>query len=175
MRLVLQCLKGEVTNHGQADSDVILNKRGRRKKRDETKDDLTGDNLKQYEADIEVMNLILIFIPNEIYNYVDSCQTAKDMWPRVKHLMQGTELTNVDRETRFNNKFDQFTAKARESLMTVYNCFSQLMNDLIRNKIELPNVTINTKFLNCLQPEWYKYVTNVRLARNVKDIPYCGN
>nr|GEU31002.1 hypothetical protein [Tanacetum cinerariifolium] len=30
------------------------------------------------------------------------------------------------------------------------------MNDLKRNKVELPNVTINTKFLNCLQPEWYK-------------------
>nr|GEY72378.1 hypothetical protein [Tanacetum cinerariifolium] len=40
--------------------------------RDETEDDLTGDNLKQYEADIEEMNLILIFIPNDIYNYVDS-------------------------------------------------------------------------------------------------------
>ncbi|GKB19204.1 hypothetical protein Tco_0853127 [Tanacetum coccineum] len=61
---------------------------------------------------------------------------------------------------------------ARESLVSVYNHFSQLVIDLKRNKIELPNVTINTKFLNCLQPEWYKYFTNVHLARNVKDEPY---
>ncbi|GKE13646.1 hypothetical protein Tco_1421223, partial [Tanacetum coccineum] len=48
----------------------------------------------------------------------------------------------------------------------------ELINDLTRNKIVLPNVTINTKFLNCLQPEWYKYVTSVRLARSVRDKPY---
>ncbi|GKD13217.1 retrovirus-related pol polyprotein from transposon TNT 1-94 [Tanacetum coccineum] len=45
--------------------------------RPETEDDLTGDNLKQYEVDIEVMNLILISIPNDIYNSMDSYQTAK--------------------------------------------------------------------------------------------------
>ncbi|GKF91867.1 hypothetical protein Tco_0275568, partial [Tanacetum coccineum] len=49
----------------------------------ETEDDLTGDDLKQYEADIEAMNLILISIPNDIYNSVDSCQTAREMWLRV--------------------------------------------------------------------------------------------
>ncbi|GJZ50619.1 hypothetical protein Tco_0604809 [Tanacetum coccineum] len=48
----------------------------------------------------------------------------------------------------------------------------ELINDLTRNKIVLPNVTINTKFLNCLQPKWYKYVTSVRLARSVRDKPY---
>ncbi|GJY22520.1 integrase, catalytic region, zinc finger, CCHC-type containing protein [Tanacetum coccineum] len=65
------------------------------------------------------------------------------MWLRVKRLMQGTELSDVDRETRFNNEFDQFTAAPGESLVS-----------------------------NCLQPEWYKYVTGVRLARNVRDKPY---
>ncbi|GJW17871.1 retrovirus-related pol polyprotein from transposon TNT 1-94 [Tanacetum coccineum] len=85
--------------------------------RDETEDDLMGDNLKQYEADIEAMNLIFISIPNNIYNYVDSCQTAQDMCLRVQRLMQGTDLTDIDRETQFNNKFYQFTAKAGESLI----------------------------------------------------------
>nr|GEU75188.1 hypothetical protein [Tanacetum cinerariifolium] len=51
LRLVLQCMKGEVTYHGQVDSDVILSKRGTHETiRDETEDGLMGDNLKQYEA-----------------------------------------------------------------------------------------------------------------------------
>ncbi|GKA69531.1 hypothetical protein Tco_0775595 [Tanacetum coccineum] len=87
--------------------------------RRETKDDLTGDALKQYDTNIE-----------------------------------GTALSMVDRETQFNNEFDQVTVEPGESLVSVYNHFSQLMNDLKRNKIKLPTVTINTKFLNCLQPEW---------------------
>ncbi|GJU04592.1 hypothetical protein Tco_1121022 [Tanacetum coccineum] len=72
----------------------------------ENEDDLTGDGLKQYEADIEAMNWILISIPNDIYNSVDSCQTAREMSLRVERLMQETALTKVDRETRFNNEFD---------------------------------------------------------------------
>ncbi|GJU47866.1 hypothetical protein Tco_1217421 [Tanacetum coccineum] len=102
--------------------------------RPETEDDLMGNALKQYEADIKAINFILISIPNDIYNSVDSCQTARAMWLRVKRLMHGTVLS--------------------------------LMNDLKRNKNDLPIVTINTKFLNCLQPEWIKYVTSVRLAKD---------
>ncbi|GJZ25571.1 hypothetical protein Tco_0569824 [Tanacetum coccineum] len=77
----------------------------------------------------------------------------------------------MERETRFNNEFDQFIAEPGESLVLVYNRFSQLMNHLKRNKIELPTVTINTKFPNYLQPE-IKYVTNVRLAKNLTKDPY---
>ncbi|GJX00755.1 hypothetical protein Tco_0916717 [Tanacetum coccineum] len=94
------------------------------------------------------------------------------MWLRVKRLMQETELSDVHKETRFNKEFDQFTTEPGETLVLVYNHFSQLMNDLKRNKIKLLNVSINTKFLNCLQPEWYKYVTSVRLAKNLTNDPY---
>ncbi|GJR99211.1 retrovirus-related pol polyprotein from transposon TNT 1-94 [Tanacetum coccineum] len=99
-------------------------------------EDLTGDDLKQYEADIEAMNLIVISIPNDIYNsvnacqntrdiYVDACQNARDMWNRVKRLMQGTELSEADRESCFVNEFDKFTAEPGESLSSVHNRFSQ--------------------------------------------------
>ncbi|GJZ99680.1 gag-pol polyprotein [Tanacetum coccineum] len=80
--------------------------------RKQTEDDLTGDDLKHYEAEIEAMNLILISIPNDIYNSVDSCQIAQAMW------------------------------------------------------------RINTKFLNCLQPQWLKYVTQVRLAKRLTKDTY---
>nr|GEV39427.1 putative ribonuclease H-like domain-containing protein [Tanacetum cinerariifolium] len=89
------------------------------------------------KAEIEAMNLILISIPNDIYNSVHACTTAKAMWQRVKRLMRGT-----------------------------------LMNDLERNSIIFPKVTINTKFLNCLQPEWLKYVTQVRLAKRLTKDSY---
>ncbi|GKC46641.1 hypothetical protein Tco_1064363 [Tanacetum coccineum] len=118
--------------------------------------DLSGDDLKHYEAEIEAMNLILISILNDIYNSVDACTTAKAMWQRVKRLMRGTVQNKVDRETRFNNEFDQFVAEPREALVSVYNHFAHLMNDLEINGIIFPKVTINTKFLNCLQPEWLK-------------------
>ncbi|GJW07816.1 hypothetical protein Tco_1570239, partial [Tanacetum coccineum] len=82
---------------------------------------LKGDDLKHYEAEIEAMNLILISIPNDIYNFVDACTTAQAMWQRVEHLMRGTVQNKVDRETCFNYEFDQFVAEPGEALVSVYN------------------------------------------------------
>ncbi|GJU74321.1 gag-pol polyprotein [Tanacetum coccineum] len=70
--------------------------------------------------------------------------------------MRGTMQNKVDRETRFNNEFDQFVAETREALVSVYNRFAQLINDLERNGIIFLEVTVNIKFLNCLQPECLK-------------------
>ncbi|GJZ01444.1 hypothetical protein Tco_0519405 [Tanacetum coccineum] len=130
-----------------------------------------GDDLKHYEAEIEAMNLILISIPNDIYNSVDACTIAQAMWQRVECLMRRTVQNKVDRATHFNNEFDQFVVEPGEALVSVYNCFAQLMNDLERNGFTFPPVTVNTKFLNYLQPEWLKYVTQVRLAKRTTS-PY---
>ncbi|GJX62882.1 integrase, catalytic region, zinc finger, CCHC-type containing protein, partial [Tanacetum coccineum] len=123
----------------------------------QTVEDLKGDDLLLHDAEIEVMNMIILSIPNEIYNSVDACTSAKDMWKRVELLMRGTIQKKVDREMRFTNEFAQFVAEPGEALVSVYNRFAQLMNDLELNNMNFPTVTINTKFLNSLQPEWLKY------------------
>ncbi|GKE95204.1 hypothetical protein Tco_1580059, partial [Tanacetum coccineum] len=91
-------------------------------------EDLQGDDLLYYDAEMELTNMILLSIPNEIYNSVDSCKTAKEMWDRVERLMRGTIQNQVDRETRFTNEFDQFVAEPRESLVSIYN---RLLFDLM--------------------------------------------
>ncbi|GKD77072.1 hypothetical protein Tco_1339693, partial [Tanacetum coccineum] len=101
----------------------------------QTAEDLKGDDLLLHDAEMEVMNMILLFIPNEIYNSVDACTSAKDMWKRVEHLMRGTIQNKVDRGTRFTNEFDQFVAELGEALVSVYNRFAQLMNDLEQNNM----------------------------------------
>ncbi|GJU39586.1 hypothetical protein Tco_1192543 [Tanacetum coccineum] len=106
-------------------------------------EDLKRDDLKHYEAEIEAMNLIIISIPNDIYYSMDACITAQAMWQRVERLMRGTVQNKVDRETRFNNEFDHFVAELGEALVSVYNCFAQLMNDLERNGIIFPKKVVN--------------------------------
>ncbi|GJX63883.1 copia protein [Tanacetum coccineum] len=129
---------------------------------------LQGDDLLYYDAEMELMNMILLSIPNEIYNSVDSCKTAKEIWARVERLMRGTIQNQVDRETRFTNEFDQFVDEPRRvtsfSLQIVLLC---LMNDLNETNMKFPTVLVNIKFLNSLQPEWLKYLTHVRLAKRL--------
>ncbi|GKA66789.1 hypothetical protein Tco_0766597 [Tanacetum coccineum] len=57
---------------------------------------------------------------------------------------------------------DKFAAKEGESLESVYEILTTLVNIMDRNNILPIPMSINTKFLDCLQPEWSKYVTMVR-------------
>ncbi|GJV55085.1 integrase, catalytic region, zinc finger, CCHC-type containing protein [Tanacetum coccineum] len=67
----------------------------------QTAEDLEGDDLLLHDAEMEVMNMILLSIPNEIYNSVDACTSAKDMWKRVE-LRLAKQLTMDSFDDLFN-------------------------------------------------------------------------
>ncbi|GJW04641.1 hypothetical protein Tco_1563497 [Tanacetum coccineum] len=85
----------------------------------QTAEDLQGDELLHYDAEIELMNLILLSIPNEIYNSVDACTTAKEMWKRVERLMRGTIQNQVDRNSFYEQFVNQFVVTQGEALVSV--------------------------------------------------------
>ncbi|GJR45640.1 putative ribonuclease H-like domain-containing protein [Tanacetum coccineum] len=109
---------------------------------------MTEINKKQYTADVGVMNYLLQAIPNDIYNSVDACKNAKEMWERVKRLMYGSEVTNHVRHSRLMDEFDKFAAKEGESLEYVYERLTTLVNIIDRNNVRPISVLITTKFLN---------------------------
>ncbi|GKE70637.1 hypothetical protein Tco_1528709, partial [Tanacetum coccineum] len=96
----------------------------------------------------------------------------KDIWDRVNILMQGTELSYQERECKLYNEFDKFTSVKGESLHEYYLSFAQLINDVHTIGITMQQVQVNTKFLNALQPEWSKFVTDVKLAKNMYNTNY---
>ncbi|GKC25475.1 hypothetical protein Tco_1027625 [Tanacetum coccineum] len=55
---------------------------------------MTSTNKSQYIADVKAMNYLLQAIPNDIYNSVDACKNAKEMWERIKRLMFGSDVTS---------------------------------------------------------------------------------
>ncbi|GJZ17145.1 hypothetical protein Tco_0553268 [Tanacetum coccineum] len=59
--------------------------------------DLSTDDQKKYYADIKVMNYILQGIPNDIYNSVDACNDAQNMWNQIKRLMKASKAKKVAR------------------------------------------------------------------------------
>ncbi|GKA97528.1 retrovirus-related pol polyprotein from transposon TNT 1-94 [Tanacetum coccineum] len=121
----------------------------------------------QDECDVQALNIFLQGLPVYVYAFVNHCQSAKDIWVRVKLLMQGTELSYQERECKLYNEFDKFTSIKGESLHEYYLLFAQLINDMHTIGMTIQQVQVNTKFLNALQPEWSKFVTDVKLAKNV--------
>ncbi|GJU43312.1 retrovirus-related pol polyprotein from transposon TNT 1-94 [Tanacetum coccineum] len=94
----------------------------------------------QVDCDIKATNIILQGLPADIYSLVNHHRVIKDLWERVQLLMQGTSLTKQERECKLYDVFDKFTHIKGETLHT---------------------------FLNSLLPEWSKFVTDVKLVKDL--------
>nr|GEV50708.1 hypothetical protein [Tanacetum cinerariifolium] len=70
------------------------------------------------------------------------------------------------------DEFDKFATKEGESLESVYERLTTLVNIMDRNNVRSISVSNNTKFLNYLQPEWSKYVTMVRHNQTRDSVSY---
>nr|GEW55149.1 hypothetical protein [Tanacetum cinerariifolium] len=84
-----------------------------------------GDALLHYDAEIKVMNLILLSIRNDIYNFVDACSLANDMWKRVKldtfddlfdYLPQFEKMVNTLRVKKLEKSHDPLALVAHTGL-----------------------------------------------------------
>ncbi|GKD77152.1 hypothetical protein Tco_1339773 [Tanacetum coccineum] len=82
-------------------------------------------------------------------------------------ILQGTSLTKQERECKLYDAFDKFTHIKGESLHQYYLRFTQLINDMNIYKMKLEKFQVNTKFLNSLPPEWSKFVTDVKLVKDL--------
>ncbi|GJX15481.1 hypothetical protein Tco_0216313 [Tanacetum coccineum] len=108
----------------------------------------------QVDYDMKATNFILQGLPTDIYSLMNHHRVAKDLWERVKLLMQGTSLIKQERECKLYDAFDKFTHIKGESLHTYYLRFTQLINDMNIYKMKIGQFQVNTKFLNSLPPEW---------------------
>ncbi|GJW11344.1 hypothetical protein Tco_1577171 [Tanacetum coccineum] len=68
-------------------------------------------------CDIKAINIILQGLPTEIYALVSQHRVAKDLWEKIKMLMQGTSLTKQERGCKLYDEFDKFTYR-KDRLIT---------------------------------------------------------
>nr|GEY04742.1 putative RNA-directed DNA polymerase [Tanacetum cinerariifolium] len=106
-------------------------------------------------------------LPPEVYALVSTHKVAKELWERIQMLMQGTYLTKQERECKLYDEFDKFAYRKGESLHDFCLRFSLLLNDINIYNMKLEQFQVNTKFLNTLPPKWSKFVTDVKLVRDL--------
>nr|GEZ97972.1 hypothetical protein [Tanacetum cinerariifolium] len=121
----------------------------------------------QADCDVKATNIILQALPPEIYALVSTHKVAKDLWERIQMLMQGTSLTKQERECKLYDEFDKFAYQKGETLCDFYLRFFLLLNGMNMYNMKLKQFHVNTKFLNTLPPKWSKFVTDVKLVRDL--------
>ncbi|GJZ20317.1 hypothetical protein Tco_0556907 [Tanacetum coccineum] len=97
----------------------------------------------QDDCNAQATNIVLQGLPPNVYSLVNHCQAPK---------ISGIE--------------------SRESLHDYCLRFSQLINDMHTIGMTMQQVQVNTNFLNALQPKWRKFVTHVKLAKNIYTTNY---
>ncbi|GJY96572.1 hypothetical protein Tco_0513482 [Tanacetum coccineum] len=94
----------------------------------------------QADCDVKATNIILQGLPPEVYA--------------------------LERDVLLYDVFDKFAYKIRESLRDLLLViFLLLINDMNILQHETGTISMYTKFLNTLPPEWSKFMTDVKLLR----------
>nr|GEU74718.1 hypothetical protein [Tanacetum cinerariifolium] len=87
------------------------------------------------------------------------------IWPTIKENGLPPEVYALERECKLYDEFDKVPYKKGETQHDFYLIFSLLLNHIYNVKLE--KIQVNTKFLNTLPLEWSKFVTNVKLVRDL--------
>ncbi|GJZ04482.1 retrovirus-related pol polyprotein from transposon TNT 1-94 [Tanacetum coccineum] len=112
-------------------------------KRLQTLEDLNPKEKLWKRCDIKANNIILLVLLVDIYTFVNHHKIAKEIWDRVKELMEGTELALQERES---NLYDDF--------------------------ITMSKTQVNMKFVNHLQPKWSMFVTVAKQAKDLHNVNF---
>ncbi|GJR43614.1 hypothetical protein Tco_1311717 [Tanacetum coccineum] len=85
----------------------------------------------------------------------------------VDSVLNGPFKYGTERESQLYDEFDMFTSVPRETIHSYYLRFAQLINDKHTIRMTMRPIQENTKFINHLQPDWSKFVTDVKLAKDL--------
>nr|GEV90757.1 putative reverse transcriptase domain-containing protein [Tanacetum cinerariifolium] len=119
-----------------------------------TYDDLDDNDKACFNADVHVTNIVLQGLPNDIYKLIDHNIKAKSIWDSVKMLLKGSELTKEDCESQLYDEFERFKMIPGENINEYYVRFHKLVNDMRHIRMTMPNIQLNSKFVNNMTPEW---------------------
>ncbi|GKG37972.1 hypothetical protein Tco_0457195 [Tanacetum coccineum] len=86
--------------------------------------------------------------------------------------MEGMELTLQECESKLYDEFDRFTSEPEESIHSYYWRYTKLINDMKIIKMSMTPIQVNLKFVNHLQPEWSRFVTAAKQAKDLHKVNY---
>ncbi|GKD35056.1 retrovirus-related pol polyprotein from transposon TNT 1-94 [Tanacetum coccineum] len=100
-------------------------------------------------------------------------EELSDMEKFMLIVIQGYQhCFKQERKCKLYDKFDKFSYVKGETVYQYYLWFALLINDMNIIQMTMQPVQVNTKFLNSLPPEWGKFITDVKLARDLHTSNY---
>ncbi|GJT43190.1 retrovirus-related pol polyprotein from transposon TNT 1-94 [Tanacetum coccineum] len=92
--------------------------------------ELSASEKLQADCDCKATNIVLQGLPPDVYAIVNHHKVAKEIWDRVKLLMQGTKLSLQEKECKLYDEFNNFTFVKGETLYHLLPEWSKLVIDV---------------------------------------------
>nr|GEW57000.1 hypothetical protein [Tanacetum cinerariifolium] len=73
---------------------------------EQTDEELKETDIKRMDADDQAIQTILLGLPEDVYAAVDSCETAKEMWERVRQMMKGSHIGEQEKKAKLFNEWE---------------------------------------------------------------------
>nr|GEZ88771.1 hypothetical protein [Tanacetum cinerariifolium] len=71
---------------------------------EQTDEELTKTGIKRMDADDQAIQTILLGLPEDVYAAVDSYETAKEIWERVRQMMKGSDIEEQEKKAKLFNE-----------------------------------------------------------------------
>nr|GEY38159.1 hypothetical protein [Tanacetum cinerariifolium] len=81
-----------------------------------TYEELSDKEKLQADYDLKATNIVLQGLPQYVYSLSNHHKVSKEIWDKVKLLMQGTSLSKQECECKLYGKFDKFSQLKGETL-----------------------------------------------------------
>nr|GEW54734.1 hypothetical protein [Tanacetum cinerariifolium] len=98
--------------------------------RQKTYAELSASEKLQADCDCKATNIVLQGLPPDVYAIVSHHKVAKEIWDKVKLLMQGTKLSLQEKECKLYDEFNMLTFVKGETLYQYYWRFAQFNNNI---------------------------------------------
>ena len=118
-------------------------------------------DFQKIELDAKVFSVVASALCSEIYAGLLYCNSAKELWDALKEQFGGVDEVIENNREVLNQQYETFCHVKGESLTQQFERFSCLISELKLVNVNLPNATMNNRFLRSLPDKWetIAYVT----------------
>ncbi|XP_024974776.1 uncharacterized protein LOC112512877 [Cynara cardunculus var. scolymus] len=115
--------------------------------------DWDDEDRRLVEVDQKAKRLLIMALPNEIFQSLDACEFAKDLWDQLANHLEGGIKMKKNRRAQCLNEYNRFQALPDESLEQTYHRFNTLINKCRKCNVTRTQEENNMLFLKRLHGE----------------------
>ncbi|KAI3681673.1 hypothetical protein L6452_36476 [Arctium lappa] len=128
----------------------------------------TDEETNMMDNDSKAIRLLIMVIPNDIFQELDSCKTAKEMWDQLLNQLEGGIQTQKNRRNLCINEYHDFHALPEEILHQTYSRFNILINKCRKFGVIRTKEENNVLFLKSLNEEWSQLSMSIQTNQDLE-------